>query len=58
MFKVAIRAISDRFFKLLEKFEKNEREEARASCIQSVESDKLNIGIADINKRMAEAKKI
>ena len=58
VFKVAIRAVRDRFFKLLEKFKKNEREEARASGIQGIELDEVSMGLADINERIEEAKRM
>ena len=57
VFKVAIRAVRDRLFKLLEKYRKNEREEARASGIQGAEVDELYMGLADIDERMTEAQK-
>ena len=58
MLKVAIRAVRDRFFKLLEKFKKNEREEARASGIQGIELDEVSMGLTDINERIEEANRM
>ena len=55
-FRVVVRAVRDRFFKLIEKFKKNEKEETRASGIQGAEFDELYRGLTDINQRMEEAR--
>ena len=55
-FRVAVRAVRDRFFKLMEKFNKNEKEEARASGIEGAEFDEIYMGLTDINQRMEEAR--
>ena len=55
IFKVTKRAVRDRFSKLLEKFKKTEREEARASGIEGTEVDEICQGLADITERMEEA---
>jgi len=55
-FRVAVRAVRDRFFKLMEKFNKNEKEEARASGIVGAEFDEVYMGLTDITQRMEEAR--
>ena len=55
-FCVAVRAVRDRFFKLIEKFKKHEKEEARASGIQGKDFDEIYRGLTDINQRMEEVK--
>ena len=54
MCKVTSRAVWDRFSKLLVKFKKNEREEARASGIEGTEEDEIYQELADISERMEE----
>ena len=53
--KVTKRAVWDRFSKLLGNFKKTEREEARASGIESTEVDEICQGLADMKERMEEA---
>ena len=55
-FRVAVRAVRDRFFKLIEKFKKHEKEGARASGIQGEDFDEIHRGLTDINQRMEEVK--
>ena len=51
-----MRAVRDRFFKLIEKFKKNEKEETRASGIQGADFDEIYRGLTHINQRMEEAR--
>ncbi len=53
---VAVRALRDRFSRLMEKFQKNEQEDARAAGIQGKEFDKLYPVLSDINDRMEDVK--
>eukprot|EP00794_Sanderia_malayensis_P017837 gene17837-biopygen15266 len=55
-FRVAVRAVRDRFSKLMEKFKKIEKEEERASGIQGADFDELYRGLSDINDRIEDAK--
>ncbi len=55
-FRVAVRAVQDRFFKLIEKFKKHEKEKARASGIQSNDFNEIYRGLTEINQRMEEVK--
>eukprot|EP00794_Sanderia_malayensis_P002113 gene2113-biopygen1891 len=55
-FRVAVRAVRDRFSKLMDKFKKIEKEEARASGIQRADFDELYRGLSDINDRIEDAK--
>ena len=55
-FRVAVRAVRDRFLKLMDKFKKMEKEEERASGIQGADFDELYRGLSDINDRMEDAK--
>ena len=55
-FRVAVRAVRDRFLKLMDKFKKMEKEEERASGIQGADFDELYRGLSDINDSMEDAK--
>ena len=55
-FRVAVRAVWDRSFKLIENFKKHEKEEARASGIQGEDLDEIYRGLTDIYQRMEEIK--
>ena len=55
-FKVAVRAVRDRFVKLTDKYKQNEREETKASGIEGIEPDEIYKGLMDIDQRMEEAK--
>ena len=54
--KCRVAAVRDSFFKLIDKFNKNEKEEARASGIEEAEFDEIYMGLTDINQRMEEAR--
>ena len=54
--RVAVRAVRDSFFKLIDKFNKNEKEEARASGIEEAEFDEIYMGLTDISQRIEEAR--
>ena len=53
-----MRAVRVRFFKLIEKFKKHEKEDARASGIQGEDFDEIYRGLTDINQRMEEVKPV
>eukprot|EP00112_Aurelia_sp_Birch-Aquarium-sp1_P019876 Seg500.6 transcript_id=Seg500.6/GoldUCD/mRNA.D3Y31 product="hypothetical protein" protein_id=Seg500.6/GoldUCD/D3Y31 len=57
-FRVSVRAVRDRFAKLMKNFKENEREEARASGIDGVDYDEIYRGLTDIDLRMEEAKSL
>ena len=51
-----MRAVRDRFFKLIEKFKKHEKEKARVSGTQSNDFNEIYRGLTEINQRMEEVK--
>ena len=55
-FRVSVRAVRDRFAKLLKNFKENEREEARASGIDGADYDEIYRGLTDIDIRINEVK--
>ena len=57
-FRVTVRSVRDRFTKMVERYEKLEKEEDNASGIAGAEFDEVYEGMMDIFERMDEAKQI
>ncbi len=55
-FRVSVRAVREKFGKLMKSFKENEREEVRASGIEGADYDEIYRGLTDIDLRMEEVK--